>query len=101
MQDPYDHYQYLKGNYSDSLFFAPVSSADVEEIILYFIPPFLYFIPPTCQVREIGEGRVKPPESLNIGVFNMRGCSKNEVKKGEIGKMFFQMEVGCMCSKRD
>ena len=70
MQDPYDHYQYLKGNYSDSLFFAPVSSADVEEIILYFIPP-------TCQVREIGEGRVKPPESLNIGVFNMRGCSKN------------------------
>ena len=31
---PYDHYQYLKGNYANSLFFAPVSSADVEEIIL-------------------------------------------------------------------
>ena len=31
---PYDHYQYLKGNYINSLFFAPVSSADVEEIIL-------------------------------------------------------------------
>ena len=30
----YDHYQYLKGNYVSSLFFAPVSSADVEEIIL-------------------------------------------------------------------
>ena len=31
---PYDHYQYLKGNYANSLFFAPVYSADVEEIIL-------------------------------------------------------------------
>ena len=31
---PYDHYQYLKGNYPNSLFFAPVSSTDVEEIIL-------------------------------------------------------------------
>ena len=31
---PYAHNQYLKGNYVNSLFFAPVSSADVEEIIL-------------------------------------------------------------------
>ena len=31
---PYDHYQYLKGNYANSLFFVPVSSADDEEIIL-------------------------------------------------------------------
>ena len=31
---PYDHYQYIKGNYVNSLFFAPVSSADVEKIIL-------------------------------------------------------------------
>ena len=31
---PYDHNQYLKGNYVNSLFFVPVSSADVEEIIL-------------------------------------------------------------------
>ena len=31
---PYDHYQYMKGNYVNSLFFAPVSSADVEKIIL-------------------------------------------------------------------
>ena len=31
---PYDHYQYVKGNYVNSLFFAPLSSADVEEIIL-------------------------------------------------------------------
>ena len=31
---PYDHYQYLKGIYVNSFFFAPVSSAGVEEIIL-------------------------------------------------------------------
>ena len=31
----YDHYQYLKGNYVNSLFFAPESSADVQEIILF------------------------------------------------------------------
>ena len=31
---PYDHYQYLEGNYANSFFFAPASSADVEEIIL-------------------------------------------------------------------
>ena len=33
---PNDHYQYLKGNYVNSLFFAPVSTAgaNVEEIIL-------------------------------------------------------------------
>ena len=29
----HDHYQYLKGNYVNSLFLALVSSADVEEII--------------------------------------------------------------------
>ena len=27
---PYNHSQYLKGNYVNSLFFASVSSADVE-----------------------------------------------------------------------
>ena len=31
---PYDHNQNLKVNYVNSLFIAPVSSADVEEIIL-------------------------------------------------------------------
>ena len=31
---PYDHYQYLNGNYANSLFLAAVSSTDVEEIIL-------------------------------------------------------------------
>ena len=31
---PYDHDQYLEGNYANSLFFAAVSSGDVEEIIL-------------------------------------------------------------------
>ena len=30
----YDHNQYINGNYVNSLFFAPVSYADVEEIIL-------------------------------------------------------------------
>ena len=33
---------------------------------------------------------VKPPQSLNIGVFNVRGCSTNAAKKGEIGKMFLR-----------
>ena len=41
-------------------------------------------------MRERGEGRVKPPQSLNICVFNVRGCSTNEAKKGEIGKMFLK-----------
>ena len=36
------------------------------------------------------KGRVKPPQSLNIGVFNVCGYSTNEVKKGEIGKMFLR-----------
>ena len=31
---PNDQYQYLKGIYVNSVFFAPVPSADVEEIIL-------------------------------------------------------------------
>ena len=31
---PYDHYQCLKGNYANSLFFPPISSAYVEEIII-------------------------------------------------------------------
>ena len=31
---PYNYYQRIKGNYVNSLFFATVSSADVEEIIL-------------------------------------------------------------------
>ena len=31
---PCGHYQCLKGNYVHTLFFAPVPSADVEEIIL-------------------------------------------------------------------
>ena len=37
-----------------------------------------------------GRGGVKPPQSLNIGVFNVRGCSTNEAKKGEIGKMLLR-----------
>ena len=38
-------------------------------------------------------GRVKTPQSLNIGVFNERGCSTNEVKKGEIGIMFLRRRL--------
>ena len=53
----------------------------------------LYFIPPRCQVRERREGRVKPPQYLNICVFNVRGCSTNEVKKGEFGKMFLRWRL--------
>ena len=37
-----------------------------------------------------GRGEGKPPQSLNVGVFNVCGCSMNEEKKGEIGKMFFR-----------
>ena len=36
----------------------------------------------------MGEGRLKPPQSINIGVFNVPGCSTNETKKGGISKMF-------------
>ena len=53
-------------------------------------PSPLYFTPQRCQVRERGEGRVKPPKSINKGVFNVRGCSTNEAKKGEISKMFLR-----------
>ena len=54
-------------------------------------PSPLYFIPPRCKIRERGAGRVKP-QSLNIGVFNVRGCRTNEVK-GEIGKMFLRRRL--------
>ena len=50
----------------------------------------MYFTPPRCQVRERGNGRVKPSQSLNIGGFNARECSTNEVKKGKISKMFLR-----------
>ena len=57
-----------------------------------------YSIPPRCHIRKRGEGRVKPPQSLNFGVFNVRGCSTNEVKKGEIGKRFLRRGFMCMLS---
>ena len=56
-------------------------------------PSPLYFFPTRCQVRERGEGIVKPPQSLNIGVFNVHGCSTNEVKNGEICKMFLRRRL--------
>ena len=34
---------------------------------------------------------LKTSPTLNIGVFNVRGSSTNEVKKGEIGKMFLRL----------
>ena len=40
--------------------------------------------------RKEREGRVKPPQSINIGVFNVRGYNTSEAKKGEIGKMFLR-----------
>ena len=57
-------------------------------------PPSLYFIPPRCQVNDREERRVKLPQSLNIDVFNVRGCSTSEVKKGEIRKMFLRRRLG-------
>ena len=55
-----------------------------------FEPSPLNFIPPRCPVGEMRERRVKPPQSLNMGVFNVRGCSTNKVKKSEIGIMFLR-----------
>ena len=45
-------------------------------------------------------GKVKPPQSLNIGVYNVRGCNPNEVKKGEIGKMFLRRRLD-MCARSE
>ena len=56
-------------------------------------PSPLYFIPPRCQTKGKGQERVMPPKSLNIGVFNVRGCSTNEVKKSEIGKRFLRWRL--------
>ena len=53
-----------------------------------------------CRVRERAEGRVKPPQSLYVSVFNLRGCSTNEVKKGDIGKMLLVHFLGRVLTKR-
>ena len=53
----------------------------------------LYFVHRRCQVRERGKGRAKPSQSVNIVIFNVRGCSTNEVKKGEICKMFLRRKL--------
>ena len=52
--------------------------------------PSLYFIPQRCQVREYGEGLVKPPQSLNVAALNVSGCSIYVEKTGEISKMFLR-----------
>ena len=56
-------------------------------------PSSLYFIPQKFQVKGRGEERVKPLQFLNIGVFNVLGCSTNEEKKGEISKMFLRQRL--------
>ena len=56
---------------------------------------------PPHEMSNQSEARVKPPQSLNIYVFNMRRRSTNMEKSDEISKMFFQAEVGCVWSKRD
>ena len=45
-------------------------------------------------------GKVKPPQSLNIGVFNVRGCNPNEVKKSEIGEMFLRRRLD-VCARSE
>ena len=70
----------------------PISYSHTERYLIFSLCErnALYFTPPRCQVEEGGEGRIKPPQSLNIGVFNVHGCSTNKVKKSEIGKMFLR-----------
>ena len=50
-------------------------------------------IPTRCQVRDSGEGRVKPPQSLNIGVLNVHGCNTNVEKKDEFSKMSLKWKL--------
>ena len=45
-----------------------------------------------------GRGEGKAPQSLNISVFNVRGCNTNEVKKGEIGKKFLRRRRLGVCA---
>ena len=45
----------------------------------------------SSQRKRRGEGKASP--TLDIGVFNVRGCSTNEVKKGKIGKMFLRWRL--------
>ena len=53
----------------------------------------ILFPPRSEKVRERGEGRVKPSQSLNVAAFNVRGCSTNVEKKGEIGKVFLRRNL--------
>ena len=69
-------------------------------LLVFFVCFFILFHFSRCQVREKGGGRVKPPESLNIGVFNVRGCSTNEAKKGEIGKISLRRRFD-VCALRE
>ena len=40
-----------------------------------------------------GRGEGEAPQSLNIGIFNVRGCSTNEVRNGEIGKTILRRRL--------
>ena len=67
-----------------------IAREGIDHIVYYFL---LFLFITRCQVRESGEGSLKPPQSPNIGVFNVRGCSTNEVKKCEIGKTFLRRRL--------
>ena len=56
-------------------------------------PSPLYISSSKMSSQRKGEGRVMPPQSLSIGVFNVHGCSTNKVKKGEICKMFLRRRL--------
>ena len=43
---------------------------------------------------------MKPAQSLNIGVFNVRGCSTNEVKNSKIGERFLKRRLD-VCAPRE
>ena len=56
--------------------------------------------PGTTPEGRQGEGIVKPLQSLNNGVFNVRGCSTNVERKGEVSKMFLWRKLDvCVLSE--
>ena len=46
--------------------------------------------PSEMSSQRKGEQSVKPPKSLTIRVFNVRRCSSNEVKKGDVSRIFLR-----------
>ena len=58
----------------------------------------VFYSSKTSNYRK-GRGEVKPPQSINIGVFNVRGCCTDEVKESEIGKMILRWRLD-VCALR-